>query len=100
MRSLSAALLAACCLVAGSGLAQAEKRIFIVANSLADYGLQACPADGTLCPAAAAYCQTKQFAKTSGHRRIERDEITGAVPVSASCGPNGCDDFVAIECSR
>ena len=31
---------------------------------------------------------------------VEREEITGAVPTSAACGRNGCDEFVAIECRR
>lgn len=102
MRSLSAAFIAACCLLAGTTLAQAEKRTFIIANSPDAYGVDRCLADGSACgaAAAAAYCQSKQFAKAASYRRIERDEITGAVPVSTSCGRGGCDDFVAIECAR
>lgn len=102
MRSLFAAFLAACCLLAGTTLAQAEKRTFIVANSPDAYGVDRCLADGSACGAAAAsvYCRSKQFTKAASYRRIERDEITGAVPVSTSCGRSGCDDFVAIECAR
>ena len=103
MRSVSAAFVAAFCLAAGGALAQAEKRTFIIANNSPDaYGSDRCLADGSACGAAvaSAYCQSRQFAKAASYRRIERDEITGAVPVSTSCGRNGCDDFVAIECAR
>lgn len=102
MRSLSAAFLAASCLLAGAAFAQAEKRIFIIANSPDAYGVDRCLADGSACgaAAAAAYCQSRQFAKAASYRKVERDEITGAVPVSTTCGRNGCDDFVAIECAR
>ena len=86
----------------GAALAQAEKRTFIIANSPDAYGVDCCLAEGSACGAAAAstYCQSRQFATAASYRRIERDEITGAVPVSTSRGRNGCDDFVAIECAR
>lgn len=102
MRSLSAAFVAAFCLLAGAALAQAEKRIFIIANSPDAYGVDRCLADGSLCGAAvaSAYCQSKQFAKAASYRKVERDEITGAGPIGMNCGRNGCDDFVAIECAR
>ena len=102
MRSVSAAFVAAFCLAAGGAFAQAENRTFIIANSSDAYGDDRCLADNSACGAAvaSAYCQSRQFAKAASYRRIERDEITGAVPVSTSCGRNGCDDFVAIECAR
>ena len=35
------------------------------------------------------------------YRKVNRDEITGAAPTDgAACGRNGCDEFVAIECTR
>jgi hypothetical protein len=79
-----------------------EKRIFIIANSPDAYGVDRCLADGATCgaAAAAAYCQSKQFTTAASYRKIERDEITGAVPTSPACGRNGCDEFVAIECRR
>lgn len=102
MRSLTAAFVAASCLLAGSAAAQVEKRIFIIANSPDAYGIDRCLADSSACgaAAAAAYCQSKQFAKAASYRRIDRGEITGVVPVSTGCGYNGCGDFVAIECAR
>jgi hypothetical protein len=48
---------------------------------------------------ARAYCQAQDFAKASSFRRVERDEITGAIPVS-SCGGTGCGEFIAITCQR
>lgn len=102
MRSLPAAFIAASCLFAGAALAQVEKRIFIIANSPDGYGIDRCLAESSSCGAAAAtaYCQSKQFLKAASYRKVERDEITGAIPVSTSCGRHGCDDLVAIECSR
>lgn len=102
MRSLSAAIIAASCLLAGTSAAATEKRIFIIANSPDAYGIDRCLADGSTCgaAAAAAYCQSRQFPKAASYRKIERGEITGAIPISTRCGRNGCDDFVAIECAR
>lgn len=94
---LSAILLSPVCATA----TLAENRIFIIANSPDAYGVDRCLAEGARCGAAAAtaYCQSKQFATAASFRRIEREEITGAVPVSAGCGRH-CGEFVAIECKR
>ena len=102
MRFLLALSLAAVILPAQLCHASAEKRIFIIANSPDGYGVDRCLAQGAPCgaAAAAAYCQSRRFSGAASYRRIERDEITGAVPASGSCGRNGCDDFVAIECRR
>ena len=102
MRFLPAALIAVSYLFAGAAFAQSEKRIFIIANSPDAYGVDRCLAEGSSCgaAAAAAYCQSKQFPQAASYRKIERDEITGAIPVSTVCGRHGCDDFIAIECSR
>jgi hypothetical protein len=49
----------------------------------------------------AAYCQAQTFAQAKSFRKIERDDITGAVPTSGKNACAGsCDSFVAIECSR
>jgi hypothetical protein len=102
MRSLPAIVIAALLLPACATAALAEKRIFIIANSSHGYGVDRCLASGDACgaAAAAAYCQSRQFTSAASFRKIERDEITGAVPASAACGRNGCDEFVAIECRR
>lgn len=102
MRPALALSVAVLLLPAFGNAALAEKRTFIIANSPDDYGVDRCLANGATCgaAAAAAYCQSKQFKTASTYRKIERDEITGAVPSSAACGRNGCDEFVAIECKR
>lgn len=84
--------------------AQAEKRIFIIANDADGYGVDRCLATGDSCgaAAAAAYCRTKDFVQAASYRRVERSEITGAVPVSTRgvCRGEACMEFVAIECTR
>jgi hypothetical protein len=83
--------------------AQAEKRIFIIANDADGYGIDRCLAAGAACGAAAAnaYCRSRDFARAGSFRKVDREEITGAVPASgAACKGSSCDEFVAIECSR
>jgi hypothetical protein len=98
--------LAACALtvmlMTGS-TASAEKRIFIIANNANGYGVDRCLAAGASCgaPMASAYCTSRDFGRAVSFRKVERDEITGAVPASnASCVGSTCEEFVAIECSR
>lgn len=102
MRSTLSAVLAAMMLMAATA-AQAEKRIFIVANSTDGYGVDRCLADGSNCgqAAAAAYCKSKEFAGAVSFRKVDRDEITGAVPAgNSACGRGACEEFIAIECAR
>jgi hypothetical protein len=83
--------------------AQAEKRIFIIANDADGYGIDRCLASGAPCGAAvaAAYCQSRDFTRAGSFRKVDRDEITGAVPAGgAACKGGICNEFVAIECSR
>lgn len=87
----------------GSVSAQADKRIFIVANNADGYGIDRCLASGDACGAAAAtaYCRSRDFSKAASYRRLDRDEITGAVTSeSVACRGSTCNEFVAIECSR
>lgn len=89
-------------LTAGSG-ASAEKRIFIIASNAAGYGVDRCLASGASCgaPIATAYCRSQDFGKALSFRKVDRDEITGAVPsTGAACHREACAEFVAIECSR
>ena len=100
MRVLLAAVLG---VVLGVSAAQAEKKIFIIANSSDGYGIDRCLANGEPCGAtvASAYCQSQSFVQAKSFRQIERDDITGAVPTSGKNACAGsCDRFVAIECSR
>jgi hypothetical protein len=98
MRTVFAALVIAGAVV--STAAQAEKRIFIIANNADGYGVDRCLATGATCGAAVAtaYCQAREFAKAASFRKVDRDEITGAVP--ATNGSSAPDEFVAIECLR
>jgi hypothetical protein len=101
MRTLLASITFA--LLLGASAAQAEKRIFIVANNADGYGVDRCLASGSKCgaAAAAAYCKSKEFAQAASYRQVDKDEITGAIPTNAgACKGNGCDQYVAIECTR
>jgi hypothetical protein len=84
--------------------AQAERRMFIIANNANGYGVDRCLATGASCGAAVAtaYCRSREFTQAVSYRKVDRDDITGAVPTSASGGCRGasCEDFVAIECTR
>jgi hypothetical protein len=100
MRNLFAlAFIAAATLTAAS--AHAEIRTFIIANNADGYGVDRCLATGDNCgvAVAAAYCRAQQFADAQSFRKLARDEITGAVPTSATC-LGACNEFVAIECKR
>jgi len=83
-----------------SSAAQAEKRTFIVANNSDGYGVDRCLATGATCgvAAATAYCRSRDFARAASFRKVDHDEITGAVP--STSGSGGRDEFVAIECLR
>ena len=102
MRFLAAAL-ATLSLVAATAAA-AESRIFIIANQADGYGVDQCLAKGDRCGASAArsYCQSRDFAQASTYRRVDPDEITGAVPQAGSekCGGGGCGEYIAITCER
>ena len=101
MRSLLATITFA--LLLGASVAQAEKRIFIIANNADGYGVDRCLASGDRCgnAAATAYCKSREFAQATSYRQVGKDEITGAVPTnSEACNGGSCDQFVAIECAR
>jgi hypothetical protein len=95
--------LAVAAVVCGSVSAQAERRIFIIANNADGYGVDRCLATGATCGVAiaTAYCKSRDFVQVQSFHKIDRDEITGAVRASGeSCRVGSCDEFVAIECSR
>lgn len=101
MRHVLAAL-AFCTALPFNVSAQAETRTFIVANNADGYGIDRCLATGAACGAAAAtaYCRARDFSQAASYRRLDRDEITGAVPAGAVCRGAACDEFVVIECAR
>jgi hypothetical protein len=88
----------------GAATAQAEKRVFIIANNADGYGVDRCLASGAPCGTAVAnsYCKSRDFAQALSFSKVDRDDITGAIPASGpgSCGGATCDNFVAIVCSR
>ncbi|MGP0094041.1 MAG: hypothetical protein ACLPKB_29465 [Xanthobacteraceae bacterium] len=100
MRTMLAALIV---FVFGPLSAQAEKRVFVIANNT-DYGVDRCLSSGAACGAAVAtaYCRSREFAEAISYRKVDRDDITGGVPASggAACRSSLCEDFVAIECTR
>jgi len=103
MRYVIAATAVAAVLLSAAA-AQAEKRLFIIANDADGYGIDRCLASGESCGNAAAnsYCKTREFAQALSFRKVDRDDITGAIPSDGSSSCNGarCDHFVAIECTR
>ncbi len=101
MRSLLATVTFAI-LVAASA-AQAERRVFIIANNADGYGVDRCLASGSACGAAAAtaYCKSREFTQAVSFQKVDRDEITGAIPTtSPACRGASCEEFVAIVCTR
>jgi hypothetical protein len=98
MRYVFAALVLASAVISSS--AQAEKRTFIIANNSDGYGVDRCLASGASCgvAVATAYCQSRDFAQAASFRKVDRDDITGAVPTTN--GTSARDEFVAIECLR
>jgi hypothetical protein len=100
MRSLFASVSLAVLLAATA--AYAEKRVFIITNNAAGYGIDRCLASGGKCGTAAAmaYCKSREYAQALSFHKVDKDDITGAIPTSAACGDGSCDQFVAIECTR
>ena len=96
--------LAIAALVLAASAAKAERRIFIIANSGDGYGVDRCLANGQPCgaPAATAYCKSKDFQQAVSYQKVDKDEITGAIPTTTSdtCRGSICDQYVAIVCSR
>jgi hypothetical protein len=103
MRTRLASLVAVLCLCAAAS-AQAEQRMFIIANDASGYGVDRCLASGAKCGVviANAYCRTQQFAQARAFRAVDRNDITGAIPNSGSpdCRGSDCMHFVAITCTR
>lgn len=103
MRSTFAVLAFAAAILCAT-YASAERRMFIIANNANGYGVDRCLASGASCGAAVAtaYCRSREFSQAVSFRKVDKEDITGAVPTGASggCRGNSCDEYVAIECSR
>src|ERR1700740_1355493 len=105
MRAIPAVLTLVAFLIVPLGLAPAyaEKRMFIIANNSDGYGIDRCLSSGASCghAIATAYCRAREYDKALSFRKVDRDDITGAIPTTAgSCHGSTCEDFVAIECAR
>ena len=98
MRTVFAALIIAGAVF--STAAQAEKRIFVIANNSDGYGVDRCLSSGATCgvAVATAYCKSRDYAQAASFRKVDHDEITGAVPMTDGSGSGS--EFVAIECLR
>jgi hypothetical protein len=96
--------LIACTFLLAATAAFADSRVFIIANQADGYGIDQCLARGEKCGAHAArsYCQSREFAQATAYRRVDPDEITGAVSsgANAKCTGSGCGEYVAITCQR
>ena len=96
--------LIACALLSSATTADADSRVFIIANQADGYGIDQCLARSEKCGAHAArsYCQSREFAQATAYRRVDPDEITGAVPKDGGdkCSGHGCGEYVAITCQR
>ena len=102
MRTLVVSLAAVLCLCLVTS-AQAERRMFIIGADAGGYGVDRCLETGAKCGAAAAnaYCKSHDYATAMSYRKVDRDDITGAIPSGGSGGcRNGNCDVVAIICSR
>ena len=106
MRTILVGLAALACAGLAMSAQAAERRMFIIANDGA-YGIDRCLAAGEKCgaSAAAAYCRTHQFTTAASYNKVDREEITGAIPNDAGgngdgCKGPGCDNLVAIVCTR
>ena len=102
MRYVIAALAFAAAVLGGSISAQAEKRIFIIANNSDGYGIDRCLASGANCgvAVATAYCKSRDFSQAASFRKVDPDEITGSTGSAPGCRRAICGDWVAIECTR
>ena len=92
-----------CAFVLAASAASADSKVFIIANQADGYGVDQCLAKGEKCGAHAArsYCQSRDFAQAVSYRRVDPDEVTGAIPKPASsCNHAGCNEYVAITCQR
>jgi hypothetical protein len=102
--ALFAGAFLACGFLLAASAASADSRVFIVANQADGYGVDECLARGEKCGAHAArsYCQSREFASATAYRRVDPDEITGAISSGDGerCSGPGCGEYVAITCQR
>jgi hypothetical protein len=100
MRTVLVSLVTLLC-VGLTSAAQAERRTFVIIND-SSYGVDNCLAKGDKCGAAAAnvYCRSRRFAAATSYRKVDRDDITGAIPTGGSSGCGAQCGLLAIVCTR
>jgi hypothetical protein len=85
---------------------RADRHIFVIANDADAYGVDRCLASNAACgtTVANAYCHSHEYAQALSFRKIEPDDISGAITATQSddrsCSSSSCGEFIAIECSR
>jgi hypothetical protein len=102
MRTLVVSLAAVLCFCLANAAQAAERRMFIIGADASGYGIDRCLESGAKCGAAAAnaYCKAHDYASAMSYRKVDRDDITGAIPAGGGCRGSKCDDLVAIICAR
>ena len=104
MRTLLVSLAAVLCLCLVTSAQAGERRMFIIGANAGDYGVDRCLTAGAKCGKAVAnaYCRGHQYATATSYQKVDRDDITGAIPSDASggCRNGQCDNLVAIVCTR
>jgi len=86
-----------------SGAQAGEQHMFIISSNADGYGVDRCLSTGAKCGmiVAAAYCHARDYAQAASFRKVDRDDITGAIPDEQSiCPGEKCGDLVAIVCTR
>ena len=101
MRFVVAALTAAATLCSSLS-AQAEKRVFIIANNSDGYGIDRCLADGSTCgnAAANAYCKSREFAQAVDRSATDRAVVKAVYDIAAASGLNVVAEGVETELQR
>src|ERR1043166_6677362 len=81
--------------------AQTETRVFMVASNAVHYGVDRCLTTGASCGSliVTAYFQAREFSQAPSFRKVDQGDIAGPGAKNQACGI-GCDELVAIECTR
>ncbi|HEX5507454.1 MAG TPA: hypothetical protein VFX37_03020 [Pseudolabrys sp.] len=106
MRTLLVSITAIFLVLVGSlGAAPAaERQMFVISSNADGYGVDRCLSTGAKCGmlVAAAYCHARAYAHAASFRKVDREDITGAIPQDRqrNCAGGTCNDLVAIVCTR
>src|SRR5262249_12021152 len=100
MRTPLVGLVAALCVCFVTS-ANAERRMFFVANDSDGYGIDRCLASGAKCGTAVAkaYCKRQSFAEAGKFPKASQNDMTSRADGADSCRRSSCE-VVAIVCTR